>query len=362
MLTTHLKVDLDKFHHNVKQILSYKKGTFMFVIKGNAYGHGIHQIAKELNIYENIEFYGVSSLQEALILEQYTDKKIVVLGYIHSEELYKTFDKNIIPTIFSLEQARILPKDSSVFINVNTGFHRLGKKPSKEYKVEITQIQNHCIVLGIFTHLTLADNTKDIKQIQEFEEFVKDFDIKYKSISDSIGYTRYQTNENLYRIGSLMFGLESVKELGKIDVHPIASLVTSITRIDVLEEDDSLGYRTKHVSKGTKIATIMTGYGDGLFRSLPKDTPVMTEKGFCHFIEVGMDQSIIDITDKNLQVGDEVTVFGDQAISIQTMSELCKTNKNNILTLVPSHVTRVYKQKAKDDIVINQFGGEGTWK
>lgn len=333
---THLEVDLDQLHKNIENILSYKKGDFMFVLKGNAYGHGYIEIATELNNYEKIKFYGVSSCLEAKIISPYTNKKIVVLGYTQTPCFDILIDSNIIPSISSVDDL-IRIQNQDIFINVDTGFHRLGISPSSLNKEKLHQHKN---IKGIFTHLKLNNEESDVDQINTFNDFVHDLDIKYKSISDSIAYTRYSTTENLYRIGALMFGLTSRKELNKIMVKPIASLSTKITRIKTIKENATAFYNSS-IKKDTTIATIQIGYGDGLFRDM-KDSYVVVNNKKCNYIEVGMDQSIIDVSEVDCEKLDEVIIFGKNGISLEQLSVILQTNKNNIIANISTRVTRKY--------------------
>lgn len=333
---THLEINLDQLHINIENILSYKKGDFMFVLKGNAYGHGYIEIVKELNTYDKIKFYGVSSCIEAKIISPYTDKKIVVLGYTQTPCFDILINSNIIPSITDINDL-IRIKNQDIFINVDTGFHRLGIYPSLLNKEKLHQHKN---IIGIFTHLKLNSEENDNNQITEFSDFVQDLDIQYKSISDSIAYTRYTTSENLYRIGALMFGLTSKKELNKINVKPIASLTSKITRIRTVKEDTTAFYRSS-IKKGTTLATIQIGYGDGLFRNM-KDSFVLVNNKKCSYIEVGMDQSIIDVTGVNCDRLDEVIIFGKNGITLEQLSSILHTNKNNLVTNISSRVTRKY--------------------
>jgi alanine racemase len=348
-LLTRLVINLDQLNQNISNILSYKQGDFMFVLKGNAYGHGYIEIVQELNKYEKIKFYGVSSCLEAKIISPYTDKKIIVLGYTQTSCFDVLSNSNIIPSVSRIDDL-IRIQNQDIFINVDTGFHRLGVTPSSLNKEKINQHKN---IIGIFTHLKLCSENSDLDQINIFKEFTHDLNIKYKSISDSIAYTRYNTPENLYRIGALMFGLTSVKENNKIDVKPITSFLTKITRIEHIKKDSSAFYKSS-IKKGMVIATIQVGYGDGLFRDM-KDSYVVINKEKCNYIEVGMDQSIVDISGVDCNILDDVVLFGHNGISLEHLCTLLHTNKNNIMTSISARVTRKYTKNGTVKY-INTYG------
>ena len=139
---TYLEIDLDIFHKNVKEILLSSFTDFCFVLKANAYGHGIEVITKELNQYDQITIIAVATLNEALKIKEITNKEILILGYLENNLLEIAVNNDFIVTIFEIEQAQIINKikQSKVFIKVDTGFHRLGKAPTDDYLKEVIQI------------------------------------------------------------------------------------------------------------------------------------------------------------------------------------------------------------------------------
>ena len=82
------------------------------------------------------------------------------MGYPPDRLLHWVVEKDIIQTIWSIEQAMqlgqlagSLGKTACIHIKVDTGFHRLGKCPSDEFAAEISDIFKvpHLTVQGIFS-------------------------------------------------------------------------------------------------------------------------------------------------------------------------------------------------------------------
>lgn len=348
-VSTKLCINIDYLHENIKKILSFKSGDFMFVLKSNAYGFGYKEILNEIEQYDRVKYIGVALPNEAMFLRKYTKKEVVILGYTNDSMIGEVINLNIIPTIFEMRQANLFKKKQKVFINIDTGFNRLGVQ--EDLLKELVS-QEYIDVQCVFTHLRLRDELSDNHQIDVFNETIHKYNIPYTSISDSIGYTRYNISENLYRIGASLFGYTSDKEKNKLKLQPIGQLVTSITRVKEIEEDTFAFYRSK-LRKGQKIATIQIGYGDGLMRSMPKDSYVTINGAKCSYIEVGMDQSIIDVTNVEVSIYDLVIIFGEGGMSLQELAAACKTNKNNILTMIQHRVVREY---IKDGNVLKKVG------
>ena len=99
-------IDLDILENNVNEIKKHiPYGTRIAgVIKADGYGHGDIPIAKTL---ENlVDFYAVSTLNEALNLYYHNlYKPILVLGPLPGDDYKELIENNIRATVFTLNQA-----------------------------------------------------------------------------------------------------------------------------------------------------------------------------------------------------------------------------------------------------------------
>ena len=69
---------------------------------------------------------------------------------------------------------------------------------------------------------------------------------------------------------------------------------------------------------------------------------------------VCMDQMMVDVTDiENIQVGNEVILFGDKDLTIDDYSKLCNTINYETVCLVGKRVPRVYFENGKEVGVVN---------
>lgn len=365
---TYLEIDLDKFHNNVKEILSSSITDFCFVLKANAYGHGMHVIAKELNHYNQISIIAVATLNEAIKIKDITNKEILIFGYLENDLLKIAIKNGFIVTIFNIKQAIIINeiKQSKVFIKIDTGFHRLGKIPTEEFVQEIMVISklDNIIIEGIYTHLSLINNELDNIQYNIFTDFTRKLKLngikyKYESISDSIALTRHSNyKQNLPRIGSLMFGLTSPKEIGKINVNPIQTLKSIVTNI-VDVDSNGFGYSSEQDPNIKKIAILSIGYADGIPRNISNKGYVMIDKYRCNIVGLpSMDQLSVDITGLKVLQGDIATIFGSDGITLEKLSNNLDTNKNELISMISSRVPKVYLRFQKEKYVLDELVGE----
>lgn len=365
---TRLEISLDKLHSNVQSILNSKQDVFFaFVLKANAYGHGLDIIVKELNQYDNIEMFAVATLNEAIKVSKLSNKPIFIMGFLEYDLLEIAIEKGFYVTIFSFEQIKHVTKPAKVFIKVDTGFHRLGGYPSPTFLNDILMIHEHPMItiLGIFTHLRLISPISDDMQIKQFQDFVTELgrhkiSPRYISISDGISVVRHpKIFESMVRVGAMIYGLYQEKDGNPFGLQPIATLKTKITRILQLEQN-SFGYSTEEFPNHPLVATIGVGYADGLIRNKKQSSFVVIRGVKCPIINViGMDQMTIDISSlKEVFVGDDVIIFGESGISIEEFSTYYSTNKNEIISSISSRVPRVYIQNNEIKYIVDELVGD----
>ncbi|MGE9269424.1 MAG: alanine racemase, partial [Verrucomicrobiales bacterium] len=94
-------------------------------------------------------------------------------------------------------------------------------------------------------------------------------------------------------------------------------------------------------TRPTRVATVGIGYGDGFPRSLSGKSADVWLRDRRHPIlgRVTMDQIMIDVTDSDAQVGDEVEVFGAH-IRVDEVAQKAGTIAWEILTGITPRVVR----------------------
>ena len=85
------------------------------------------------------------------------------------------------------------------------------------------------------------------------------------------------------------------------------------------------------------IATVGVGYGDGLNPALASaKAPVLIGGKRCTLLACCMDQCMVDVTGMELQIGEEVTLFGfdreGNALLSQDVANFCGANEGCALT------------------------------
>ena len=143
----------ENLFHNFK-VISNQAGSVekvAVVLKDNAYGHGLLEIAtlaREFGIKKAV----VKSLDEALIIEKLFDD-IVILA----QKDIHTYSHTFHIAVNSLEAIKNLPENIKVHIKVDTGMHRNGVMPDEMEEAFLGLSKKNIQVTGVFTHHKASD-------------------------------------------------------------------------------------------------------------------------------------------------------------------------------------------------------------
>lgn len=347
--------------HNINEINNFKNQSseIMAVVKADAYGHGSVKISK---ILENngVKIFAVATLEEAVELRKNKIKgEILILGYTNIEHINTLIKYNLIQTIVNYEYAEAisalnLKKSLKCHIKINTGMNRLGEEYYNITKIKKMYDMKSLNVLGIFSHLAVADSQKreDIdftyKQIERFDACIKhletlNIDVKKKHLQGSYGLINYPELEYDYiRMGIMLYGVKSdLDDEVPLNLKPVLSLCSRITQIRTINPGDCVSYGCDFVANKTmKVATVSIGYGDGLSRSLSNTNyEVMVNNHPCTIIgRICMDQLMIDVSHiSNVQREDEVIIFGEHN-TVEVLAKHQNSITNEVLTSLTSRI------------------------
>jgi alanine racemase len=130
-------------------------------------------------------------------------------------------------------------------------------------------------------------------------------------------------------------------------VLPCFSLKAKVSYVKVVDAGASVSYgHTYTTNRRTRIVTIPVGYGDGYRRALSNRGSVLIRgQRFPIVGMICMDQLMVDVSDQEVRVGDEVVLIGKQGseeILLEEIARLCDTIPYEILCLFNDRIPRVY--------------------
>lgn len=335
------------------------------VLKSNAYGHGIDQVAQILS-NTSAEYFIVQNYFEAeQVWDTLPDQQVLMLG-TEIFSLYKDMDfTRVTPVVGSLqllESLIALDKEISIHIKINTGMNRQGFGPAEIPQIT-TLLQNNTQITmaGVMTHFSDADGS-DVsftnKQYACFESCISQFKEagvrpKWIHASNSAGLSKVSPDlVNASRSGIGLYGLNPLeKEDEKYEPYeqlkPVLSLHTCVTHLRNIKPGEVVGYGNTYVAdKETRIATIPVGYYEGIPRLMSSTGTCSTKNGQPLPIvgRVSMNLITLDATGSEASVGDEIIVYGrdkNTPNSITNNASLAGTISYELTTNLKPHLPRV---------------------
>ncbi|MGZ6255088.1 MAG: alanine racemase [Candidatus Chromulinivorax sp.] len=331
------------------------KAKIAAVIKSNAYGHGLVEMAKLYDQSESIAALCVINLTEALIIRKHNIKKpIIVIGYLDAD--YKLIVQNDIEVIlYDLAIAQqlneigtIYKKQIKVHIKFDTGMHRLGLKKNEiaHFIAETEQLKNLAIV-GIFTHLAQSYNPESTLEQENIFKIIKSFGYPVHC-SNSHGILTIHHQYDFARIGIGLYGyLARAPQSMQDKLQPVLSLKTKVLQIKTIQKGDFVGYeKLFQAPADMTIATIAIGYYEGLDAKLSNCGFVIVNGQYAPIIgRVCMNLTIINISAiLDCHVGQVVTVLGTDGkatISPYDWAKMTKASVYNHLVKISPNIPKI---------------------
>lgn len=366
---TWAEIDINALVHNFKIIKNMAPDSkIMAVVKANAYGHNVCDIAPVLEA-EGADYFAVSNIDEALQLREIgINKPILILGYTPAEFAAELCRNNISQCVYSKDYALALSKEAQksgvtvkIHIKLDTGMSRLGFDCRSDELSEIEDAVSSSKLSGfytegIFTHFAVSDRTESEEdgftdlQFSNFSAAVKKF--KSAGVVPEICHCcnsaalilDSEKHLTAARPGIILYGLSpsDAPEL-ECGLIPVMTLKSVVSLVKEIKKGDTVSYgRTFTASKNMRIATVSAGYADGYPRALSGKTYILIGGKKAPVIgRVCMDQMVVDVTDiPDVKMGDEVVLFGKD-LSVDILAKLSNTINYEIVCGISPRVPRV---------------------
>ena len=338
-----------------------KPETKMLVlVKANAYGHGAVEFASMMES-AGADYLAVAYPVEGVELRRAgirTPILVLTSGTDFFDEIIDNGLEPGIPNMYTLtELCKVLEKRGvqgyPVHIKLDTGMHRLGFMTSE--LPELTAFLKSCKtvrVQSVYSHLAAAEDPEsDDFTLGQIEMFRKNAGTVSKAVGyrplyhilNSAGIERFsQWQFDMVRLGIGIYGISAIP--GR-NLAPVASFKCKILQIKHLgPEDGTIGYGRfgKIAPQGTVIATIPVGYADGVDRRLGNGAASFMLNGHRAptIGNICMDMCMLDITGIDAEVGDTVTVFGEEPTATE-LAGILGTIPYEIFTSVPRRIERI---------------------
>jgi len=370
---TWVEIDRGKILYNFNQLkkrvgANVKIGA---VLKANAYGHGLPQVAEILK--SQTDYFCVDSFNEAIELRKISKKRIIILGYVLEADYQAVIEERFELTVFNKEMlfqlnriAKKLCKQAFIHLEVETGTARNGVNLNEwnNYLLEVKNCSNLKLV-GVFTHYANIEDTTNHpyakKQMLLYQKAIEKVNkmaftnFEKHTACSAAAILFPETHLDFIRLGISLYGMWSSKETNlsainkniKINLKPALTWKTCVAHIKLLPQGAYVGYGcTEKLMRDSILAVIPVGYYDGFDRGLSSIGEVLIRGVRCRVIgRVCMNMTIIDITNvKKTQVGDEVVLIGvqkNEEVTPESIAAKINTINYEITTRINPLIERI---------------------
>ena len=358
-----VRIDLARITENVKHLKNLSGTNVMAVVKADAYGHGLVEVARAA-IDGGASALGVALLEEAITLRKAGITSPILAWLVPPGSDFKSAVDNDIDlaasSIIALEQIGSVTSKNRprVHLEVDTGMTR-GGFLSEWGKLDAHHVANIDIV-GIFSHFARADEPGQEQNNQQRERFKE-----MVATLESFGYTNIvrhlsnsaatlkddQSRFDMVRAGIAIYGLTpDLENLGtseSLGLKPAMQLRAKLHLVKQVPAGAAVGYgATTHTTSETKLGIVAMGYADGIPR-IAKNVGVFVDGKRAPVIgRISMDQFVVDLgADSRANSGDWVIVFGDGSKGEYTADDWGAASLSinyEIVTRIGPRVPRIY--------------------
>ncbi len=341
--------------HNIETLRSLLESgsRFCAVLKANAYGHGLDEVAS-IAARAGVDAFAVDSIDDALTLRTlFPSALVITLGYTMLDRFKEALLANIHLTIYDrggIEHAqavgRELAKTFPIHLKVETGTMRQGV--AIDDLPDLTRLlreSDRVSLEGLSTHFANIEDSDD----PEFAAHQFSLYEQARAILTENGLTPQwchcacsaaiilypQTHKTLVRAGISMYGIWSselventVRRLNLgCELQPVLTWKSRVAQIKSISMGTPIGYGlTEMMKRGGRLAIVPVGYWDGYDRLLSSCGEVLIKGSRCKVMgRVCMNMMIVDVSQiPNLETEEEVILLGTDGRHRVTVEEIAK--------------------------------------
>lgn len=343
-----------------------------FVVKANAYGHGIETCVDIARKLDSVGYYAVDAAEEARrVLSRDDTRPVLVMGWADDEELEYMVGAGVemvVPSREYLERVRTAARKAGAVagchLKVETGTRRLGMEPAEILSLLDSTSMPEISFRGIYSHFAdIEDTTRHDfarSQLDTFRSLLE-------NLPPGVSLTRHMacsaaallfpdTHLDMVRVGISAYGYWPSRETliswqeqkgDGMELQPPLTWETRVAQVKSLASGESVGYgRSYRAFSDSRIAVIPVGYYDGYDRRL-SNSGVVLVNGVEAPIRgrICMNMMMADVTHiPGVQAGDRVVLLGKgetQRIDATDLADRCGTIHYEILSRIAPHLPRI---------------------
>ena len=363
-------VDLAAIRHNVRTLKAHAGTAFMAVVKADAYGHGLTEVARAAR-EGGADWLGVATIDEALALRAGGDTgRVLCWLTVPGDDWGAAIDRDIDVTAYSVAQldaiASTARRGARVQLKIDTGLSR-GGSPVTRWSQVLERAERgvragEWSLTGIWSHLANSDEPDDPANAAQEQLFRETVDMaeargltpEVRHLANSAATIhRPSARFDLVRCGIATYGVDPAPGVPHgLDLRPAMTARARLALTKPIAAGASVSYGgTWTAERGTTLGLVPVGYADGLLRAGSNRAEVQvggrrrTVRG-----RICMDQLVVDLEGDDPGAGAEVTVFGsgaDGEPTAQDWAEACGTIGYEVVSRIGGRFVRRHVDSEK---------------
>jgi alanine racemase len=365
------EVNLAALRRNVARLRARAApGAAMLVaVKADAYGHGLLPVARALAA-EGVGWFGVATPDEALALRRAgVPGRVLVFGPVRGPALARLLTADVDLSVAGDDDVTAveaaLPAtggaaasgSARLHLKIDTGMGRLGHRPDEALAVA-RRIAAHprLELTGVWTHFACADEpSRDVTERQRtaFERALAALardgirpELRHAANSAAL-LTAPTTHYDLVRPGIAVYGYAPGPELTQVaaELEPVLRLTAPVVFVKRVRAGEAVSYGHRWTAPAdTTVATVRFGYADGYARAFGNVGEATLAGRRCRVVgTVCMDQTMLDVGDAEVAVGDRAVMFGPGGPGADEAAARIGTIPYEPLTALGRRVVRRYR-------------------
>lgn len=378
-LSGQVSVDLSAISDNVKALKKRAKAPFfMAVVKGNAYGHGLVEVARTA-IEAGAHWLGTAQLSEAIELRKAGITE-PILSWLYlasqtSDTIREALENSIDVSLGSVHQLEVLAgiakdlgRPAVVHLELDSGLSRGGARKEDwaalVARARQAELEGTLRVRGVWTHLAWADvpaHPGNAAAVAGFEDAVSAAreagltpELRHVSSSANI-LERPEFHFDMVRAGLAIYGLAPADHLDPADfgLRPALSVTAPLVMVKKVPAGTGVSYEHQAITYEPRyLGLIPLGYADGIPKGISGRSVVNIAGRRVPVIgKVCMDQFMVDLGPDatGIDVGNTAVLFGDPAegaASADDWGAAIGSHGDEIINRIAPRLPRAYRSSA----------------
>jgi alanine racemase len=255
--------------------------------------------------------------------------------------------------------SRAAERPLAVHVKLDTGMGRLGTRSADDARrvADAVAAASTLELAGVMTHFATADGDLEFvhEQLTRFEPFVSELRSRFPGLvvhaANSGATLRAPASHfDMVRCGIAIYGCDPLNEdPAALGLEPAMELRSYVAAVKWAQPGDSAGYGRRFIAeRGTWLATLPIGYGDGIRRALTNNCDILIGGRRYPLVgTVSMDNVTADLgpDEPVVTVGDQAIFIGEDGAERQTAEDLARridTINYEVVCGISKRVPRVY--------------------